>query len=101
MLTFTQFGVILFTQYCVIAFYTVLCNFPVVALNQNSHICIDRKVYIDDDDGDGFYDDCDEVVSLVKSSLRNEAPLKAHCDTVTMQRKAAHKYKQTNSTIIQ
>ena len=47
MLTFTQFGVILFTQYCVIAFYTVLCNFPAVAFNHNSHICIDRndKVY--------------------------------------------------------
>ena len=49
MLTFTQFGVIRFTQYCVIAFYTVLCNFAAVAFYYNSHICIDimnGKVYI-------------------------------------------------------
>ena len=37
MLTFTQFGVIRFTQYCVIAFYTVLCNLPAVAFDHNSH----------------------------------------------------------------
>ena len=38
MSTFTQFGVILFiTHYCVIAFYTVLCNFPAVAFDHNSH----------------------------------------------------------------
>ena len=37
MLTFTQFGVILFTQYCVIVFYAVLCNFLAVAFDHNSH----------------------------------------------------------------
>ena len=47
MLTFTQFGVILFiTHYCVIAFYTVLCNFPAVAFDHNSHRYKNGKVYI-------------------------------------------------------
>ena len=46
MLTFTQFGVILFTQYCVIAFYTVLCNLPAVAFYHNSHRYKNGKVYI-------------------------------------------------------
>ena len=46
MLTFTQFGVIRFTQYCVIAFYTVLCNLPAVAFDHNSHRYKNGKVYI-------------------------------------------------------
>ena len=46
MLTFTQFGVIRFTQYCVIAFYTVLCNLPAVAFGHNSNRYIRMAMYI-------------------------------------------------------